>query len=162
MSNVLIGIIGVILFIGLALAGALILGDDFRSSKNETAAAAGIQTIAQIAAAANMRNLKLGAPVPAGAASQLVPRFLKTVPNNPTGGFLPDLHSAASDYNGPAVFSVMEIRNAEACLTINRQLGVADTVPTLNDYPSWNAGCYRQGQARGNNATGTYVGYSRI
>ena len=162
MSNVLIGIIGVILFIGLALAGALILGDDFRSSRADTAAAASIQIISQVAHAASMRNLKLGTPAASGGLAPLVPRFLKSMPTNPTGGFAPDLHSAASDYTGPAVFSVMEIRNADACLAINRQLGVADTVPTLNDYPAWNAGCYRQGQARGYNAAGVLVGFARI
>ena len=162
MSNVLIGIIGVILFIGLALAGALILGDDFRSSTNESKAAASVQILAQIAAAANMRQLKLGAPVNAGLASQLSPRFLKSVPTNPTGGFLPDLHSTTSDYTGPAAYAVMEIRNEGACLAINQQMGVAQTVPMLNDYPAWQAGCYRQGTARGYNQAGTLVGFTRI
>jgi len=36
MSNVLIGIIGVILFIGLALAGALFLGPRFQESTNNS------------------------------------------------------------------------------------------------------------------------------
>ena len=84
MSNVLIGIIGVILFIGLALAGALILGDDFKASRSSTVAAAMISQVDQIAKARQMYTLKLGQPY-TGNAAGLVPRFLKTVPINPSG-----------------------------------------------------------------------------
>ena len=86
MSNVLIGIIGVILFIGLALAGALILGDDFRSASNDTKAATVQTQLKQVADAATMARLKTGRPVMAGqvdAASPLIPRFLKSPPMNP-------------------------------------------------------------------------------
>ena len=85
MSNVLIGIIGVILFIGLALAGALILGDDFRSSSNDTRAAAVAAQIQQVQHAVEMYRLKTGAsgPVQMGRPDWLMPRFLKLVPDNP-------------------------------------------------------------------------------
>ncbi len=162
MSNVLIGIIGVILFIGLALAGTLILGDDFRSSKADSRASAAIQTMTQVANAANMHRVKIGSAPNGGTLGGLVPRFLKSVPINPTGGKAPDMHSASSNYTGAAVFSVMEIADANACKSINQQLGTSDTVPTLNDYPAWQAGCYRQGTARGFNTAGTHVGFVRI
>ena len=162
MSNVLIGIIGVILFIGLALAGALILGDDFRSASHDSKAAASVQTLSQVAAAVNMHNLKRGTSLSGGTLTTLVPRFLKAVPVNPTGGFAPDLHSAASDYTGPAAFAVMEIRNEGACLAINQQMGVAQTVPPLDNYPSWQGGCYRQGAPRGFNVANILVGFVRI
>jgi hypothetical protein len=85
MSNVLIGIIGVILFIGLALAGALILGDDFRSASNSSKAAALASQMKQMVDAAEMRKLKLGvALTPSTDASFLVPRFLKSMPVSPT------------------------------------------------------------------------------
>jgi len=86
MSNVLIGIIGVILFIGLALAGALILGDDFRSSSNETKAARVVQTLQQVSAAANMYRLKTGMPLYESDNASLVPRFLKIYPDSPIMG----------------------------------------------------------------------------
>jgi hypothetical protein len=90
---VLIGIIGVILFIGLALAGALILGDDFTSASASSKAAAMTAQIQQVAAAINMYNLKTGTTMtPAQYASSaqtlLVPRFLKTMPVNVSGGGL--------------------------------------------------------------------------
>lgn len=86
MSNVLIGIIGVILFIGLALAGALILGDDFKSASNSTQAAATISQIQQTVSAIEMWRLKTGQSlVMNGTTAFLTPRFLKTPAVNPTG-----------------------------------------------------------------------------
>ena len=90
MSNVLIGIIGVILFIGLALAGALILGDDFRSSRSSTIAAKVVSDMQQIVAAVNMRNLKTGQTMSAvdyeTNVASMVPRFLKVEPKVPLSG----------------------------------------------------------------------------
>lgn len=91
MSNVLIGIIGVILFIGLALAGALILGDDFRTANADSKAAAIQQQLKQVADATSMARLKTGAPVlvgPVDASSPLIPRFLKAPPVNPVGSII--------------------------------------------------------------------------
>lgn len=85
MSNVLIGIIGIILFIGLALAGALILGDDFRTASNSSQAAALMSQVKQSADAADMFKLKTGSRyVPAIETDFLVPRFLKAPATNPT------------------------------------------------------------------------------
>ncbi len=60
MSNVLIGIIGVILFIGLALAGALFLGPRFQNTSNETEAARYISEGAQISRAFELYGLNEG------------------------------------------------------------------------------------------------------
>ena len=85
MSNVLIGIIGVILFIGLALAGALILGDDFKSASSSTQAAAAASQLQQVRAAAEMWKLKTGqSTILNQDTSFLVPRFLKVRAQNPT------------------------------------------------------------------------------
>jgi hypothetical protein len=85
MSNVLIGIIGVILFIGLALAGALILGDDFRSASSDSQAAALVSQMQQVQNAVDMWKLKTGrSSLPNSDTSFLVPRFLKTTAVNPT------------------------------------------------------------------------------
>lgn len=71
MSNVLIGIIGVILFIGLALAGALILGPDFLVASNQTEATRIVQSLKQMSDAASMRNLKTGTVMTVGDTSTL-------------------------------------------------------------------------------------------
>jgi hypothetical protein len=85
MSNVLIGIIGVILFIGLALAGALILGDDFKSASSSSQGAAIMSQLKQASDAADMYRLKTGrSNVPSTDTAFLVPRFLKTPAVNMT------------------------------------------------------------------------------
>jgi hypothetical protein len=60
MSNVLIGIIGVILFIGLALAGALFLGPRFSNSKTDAEAARYMSEGSQISKAYEMYALNEG------------------------------------------------------------------------------------------------------
>lgn len=60
MSNVLIGIIGVILFIGLALAGALFLGDRFSDTKTESDVASISTAMQQVADAMNLYRLENG------------------------------------------------------------------------------------------------------
>jgi hypothetical protein len=89
-SNVLIGIIGVILFIGLALAGALILGDDFRSANAESKAAATSSLMAQAAQAISMYQLKTGrvliSAYAGDYAAQIGTRFIKSNPVNPVNG----------------------------------------------------------------------------
>jgi hypothetical protein len=90
MSNVLIGIIGVILFIGLALAGALFLGPRFQESTNNSRASAAVQAVSQVASAANMYNVNEGLTAVDGVVTDasLITKggYLKSVPANPTGG----------------------------------------------------------------------------
>ena len=60
MSNVLIGVIGVILFIGLALAGALFLGPRFSNSKTDSEAARLMTAGSQISKAYELYRLQEG------------------------------------------------------------------------------------------------------
>jgi hypothetical protein len=87
MSNVLIGIIGVILFIGLALAGALFLGPRFQSASNDAKAAAMMQAVSQLVHARTLWTLENGQPY-AGNPAGLTPQYLKSVPVNPSGAGL--------------------------------------------------------------------------
>lgn len=134
MSNVLIGIIGVILFIGLALAGALILGDDFRSSKNDSKAAETMQALSQIAAAVTMSNLKTGSlmranPGGIGPTHPLIPRFLKTPPVHPLDtGRLFGLVEATGGANNDFATTVSVVLGTDVtarsvCESIQRQTG---------------------------------------
>jgi type II secretory pathway pseudopilin PulG len=89
MSNVLIGIIGVILFIGLALAGALFLGPRFQESTNNSKASASVQAISQISNAIELYRTQEGSAYPAEnitSTSALVPGYLKAIPTNPMTG----------------------------------------------------------------------------
>lgn len=90
MSNVLIGIIGVILFIGLALAGALILGDDFLTASRSSKISATTAQLKQVVDAVNLYNLKTGSRLMpdqynANEGAILRPRFLSTRPKNVLG-----------------------------------------------------------------------------
>lgn len=135
MSNVLIGIIGVILFIGLALAGALLLGDDFKSANNDTKAASLVQGLVQTASAVSMSNIKTGAPrtpETLSASTTLIPRFLKAAPVNPvtdTVNMILVDSAGASTGTNPAVGAVTLLgttTNSEAkavCESIQRQSG---------------------------------------
>ncbi len=96
MSNVLIGIIGVILFIGLALAGALILGDDFRTARRDSRATALVSQMQQISQSLEMYRLKTGASFPAevqlNTDSRMIPRFMKAPYIEPEGKGWPVLY----------------------------------------------------------------------
>ena len=85
MSNVLIGIIGVILFIGLALAGALFLGQRFQESATTSKASASVAQVRQIVSAIELYQLETGRTMIASEdnASLLLNGYLKSMPANP-------------------------------------------------------------------------------
>lgn len=153
MSNVLIGIIGVILFIGLALAGATFLGPRFQQSTNLSKAAAIITSMTQMTDAARMRKVSTGRSYPAGPADLLVSEgYLKSRPMNPLGdtsSFF-DFRSDAGTYSGSARFAIAGLdRNnsvhVDVCREINRQSRVGDangTPPTLSGSPTFRQGCW--------------------
>ncbi len=154
MSNVLIGIIGVILFIGLALAGALILGDDFKSSNNESKVAATAAQLQQLTAAINMYNIKTGTQLTpnqyrVGAGSVLIPKYLKNSPVNALGGrsiYLLDNNGGSSSEtsNNPAYIAVAQLprsrESEEICKTVSRQFGT-EPHNHYTSMPNSNFGC---------------------
>ncbi len=178
MSNVLIGIIGVILFIGLALAGALFLGPRFQESTNNSKASAAVQAVSQIASAANMANVQNGSATQAGAATTLASSgFLKSVPSNPTaGGTDPVLVSSAGAATGDAGYSVMALgTNAGAiCAAIAKQSGMGtafvttnattgvDTVVPVAALPANPSGCIQASAAIGTLTKDSYYAFARI
>lgn len=81
MSNVLIGIIGVILFIGLALAGALFLGPRFQSATHNSKASAAIQAVKQVTDAADMYRVNEGQTISITGMPDLIGKgYLKSLP----------------------------------------------------------------------------------
>ena len=165
MSNVLIGIIGVILFIGLALAGALILGDDFRSASSASQGAAVMSQLKQTADAADMYRLKTGrANVPATGTAFLVPRFLKAPAVNPTsagtanaGQYMYSVHfdnnfhgydqpepSYAAKYAFAAIGPEGDQKARDTCQSISETVGVAvipDFGTNSDPHPTSDSGC---------------------
>jgi hypothetical protein len=85
MSNVLIGIVGVILFIGLALAGVLFLGSQFTNAGGKSDATAIMAQLQQMTQAVEMYRLRTGRQtINCQTVDFLIPRFLKTMPISPT------------------------------------------------------------------------------
>ncbi len=133
MSNVLIGIIGVILFIGLALAGALILGDDFRSARIDSEAVTNVQRVSQLSNAISMFQTRTGrACCATDWSSDLVPRFIRTLPNDASETYALNWVPTSN----PRRFAYVVLggqRASEVCASIQRQSnGDASTVPTVD------------------------------
>ncbi len=140
MSNVLIGIIGVILFIGLALAGALFLGPRFQQSTANSKAAAIIQSLQQIQSAENLYRLNEGRSIVSGGSGEALLStlraggYLRAKPVNP---FAPDAADADVVYHGgdsnaaqtgsPMVMAFTFLPTGQmahdACFAIERQMG---------------------------------------
>lgn len=157
MSNVLIGIIGVILFIGLALAGALFLGPQFQESTNNSRAAASVQAVSQVASAANMYEVQEGLAVDA-VATLKSSQYLKSIPGNPTGGegvpTLVDTDGEATTFE--SVDMVLGKNAGKVCDAIAKQTGTlaTDTNAAPTARPAGPAGCFT--------AAGVSTAFARI
>ena len=184
MVNVLIGIIGVILFIGLALAGAAFLGPKFTDAMVNSKAMAVSQLTNQVTMALTMHRGDEQVPVVAKTSLvTLVPKgYLKDVPVNPfigEGGYpFRVLYSGAvesPDYYADVVFVSLGggNENMMVCEAINRQgPAKSDDIPQMpvesgTDIRSMlnsTTGCFQvhalgiYGEAN----PGDYVVYSRI
>lgn len=106
MSNVLIGIIGVILFIGLALAGALFLGPRFQEATSASKASSTIQAVQQTTNALRMFELQEGRNLSAA-------NYITNMQTLITAGYL-----TAAPANGV---------NAGGIITVNAQGGGSGT-----------------------------------
>ncbi len=138
MSNVLIGIIGVILFIGLALAGALILGDDFRAANASSKASAVSANLQQIAQAANMHQLKRGVVIPSSTANGITLMLknagaLRTQAVNPYNGldvFATDAGGAHNTGRATHLYTNIGFANDESarrlCIALEESAGAAN------------------------------------
>lgn len=152
MSNVLIGIIGVILFIGLALAGALFLGPQFQESTNNSRASASVQAVSQISSAANMYTVQEGRS-DYTLANLVSGGYLKSIPANPTSseaGFEPTL-----DATNAAITMNLGNNAEKVCVAIAKQTGTLATTGDLAAaMPAAPSGCFEDDD--------NFVAYSRI
>ena len=147
MSNVLIGIIGVILFIGLALAGALFLGPRFQESANNSKAAAIVQHMQQLTSAMNMYEVNEGKPLVAvdynnGVSTMVSSGYVKSILRNPISTeryHAVDATGLGSSLATKYVYS--NIGNSEVavniCKAIERQAGAADSEASTRTSVGW-------------------------
>ena len=134
MSNVLIGIIGVILFIGLALAGALFLGPRFQESRNTSIAAAQVSAMKQLSDAVNMYAVQEGKndlPQNSGTfvAALRTAGYLKADVKDATGKNIDFWYSPTAPGRRHVLIGAQDVKICEA---VNKQAGIA-TMPTGTD-----------------------------
>lgn len=145
MSNVLLGIIGVVLFIGLALAGALYLGQRFQDAANDSRASADVQAITQVTHAIGLYRVAEGTAYdPSGYPANLVPAYLRSEPALPNGNAVT---FRTVEVDGEYVLlatSKLTANARETCGAISRQSLGDPTPPTV---PTGPAGCYTNGAA---------------
>ncbi len=156
MSNVLIGIIGVILFIGLALAGALFLGPRFQESTNNSRASAAVQAVSQVSSAINMYNVQEGRTYGTDTTGEglVTDGYLKSVPSNPTGTGAIALDDASAN---PRYVTMPLGGNAEQiCAAIVKQTQGSAAVPTIGKPGT--AGC----SVDSDTAPTVFTAYSRV
>ncbi len=173
MSNVLIGIIGVILFIGLALAGALFLGPRFQESTNNAKAAAISTAMKQVADATAMYELDTGTQLKALADNMLVPflapGYLKTIPVNPhSGAPIQLIDQSGSNISGNRAVMYYsnigsDVRSKSICRAIKSGAGAKDPEESQDpaksaDWSAWTAGHKRMGCLL-NTGSGNYQAY---
>ena len=150
MSNVLIGIIGVILFIGLALAGALFLGPRFQEATNNSKTAAVTQALQQMSSATNLYGLDNGRPMSTSehdtiAQTLTTAGYLKTPVANPLNGNpIPIvLKSGSRNPVGPGEYlytSLGSDATAKAvCISIERTAGNPAAEASMAPITDWQA-----------------------
>ncbi len=173
MSNVLIGIIGIILFIGLALAGALFLGPRFQESRNNADAAVLSQGAAQVAHSVLMYRTNEGRDVPAGPkpTALVTSGYLKSLPVNPTdpndtGAYYGYLDATGQQAGSPSfiVAGLLGDKMDVICAALAKQVGQTipegEKTPRISSMADINVpvGCYRPTKSVGAMATSnTYV-----
>ena len=188
MSNVLIGIIGVILFIGLALAGALFLGPRFQQTSADAKAAAVMTSIKQVADATEMWKVQEGRTyAPSTDSSFLSPGYLKARVSNPAPGakaektdyfYAVKLDNNMHQYDGAETMYAAKYVTAvlglesdkvakDICQSISRTYGVA-TIPDYHTdgdpHPASPVGCILGYSLRAGETEpyGSWVAYQRI
>jgi type II secretory pathway pseudopilin PulG len=142
-SNVLIGIIGVILFIGLALAGALFLGPRFQEATNSSRASAVVAATADVQRAHQMFVLQEGrkqstSNTRLSTTDFINGRYLKSAPGNPTldGVAGPDTYALGPNNDTTHVLTAVAGSNAKAiCEVIQKQFRTTNADGSINDTP---------------------------
>ncbi|AXK44113.1 hypothetical protein [Erythrobacter aureus] len=143
MSSVLVGIIAVILFIGLAIVSSLYLGGQFNTASAKSQALEMTNKASQLNQATALYWTEQGRPVVARSSvrSLLEKGYLKKVPVNPyidRGGapfrmlFSGDVYSA-NYYADVIIVDMGQDEDAkEVCSAINRQASHSGTIPEID------------------------------
>ena len=179
MSNVLIGIIGVILFIGLALAGASFLGGTVTDGRTQSDAVQIVTSSQQMVGAVRMYRIRTQRNLPNAldnTSTLISAGILRVAPVNPIApANIPFTVDAGGNLgsNRPTyvlMYLGQSERALKACIEIEIQNNRTDriaastmqtTIPFLTRATTSSAGCHRNLGFFGGNggATGDYLAY---
>ena len=165
MSNVLIGIVGVILFIGLVVAAATFFGPVAKDSIGDANAGGVIRVLTATSNAVVIRNREMETVTQGSVDSNvLVPNFLEDTPVNPVSQAPVMMVDATFRPVADARFVVSRMRPSDeaACAYLNMMGGGTRSVPTMSSAPSRKIGCARVGVANGVFAVGEMVAFSAV
>lgn len=183
MSSVLIGIIGITLFVGLALAGALFLGPRFQDAQDNASASAFVAGVSDVASAANsfqIANSYTRGPAMSRPADLMAGGFLKSLPSDPLSrsGYQIEIVDAAGIDEASAAdanawtprFVIWSLGSSkDICSLIERKLGniqaqaeVSDVSKSISSFATKSAGCFRSTGDTATTNPDDYVVYSRI
>ena len=177
MSNVLLGLIGVVLFIGLALAGASFLGKEFDNMTAASQAAAISSNLQQTAHAATMYQTKRGVKFmgnhgPTAVQTLLDAKTLKEMPQNivnpgnpPIGADINGGHDASLPMRLFYIDLGYSDQAREVCRRIERTSGGADAdlvVENLTAFRPRSNSQQRQGCIWDSSYYDRYVAYIMI
>lgn len=182
MSNLLIGIIGVALFIGLAMGAALFIGPQFDEAQTNAQASDTVQAVATVATAISSYRLATGynqGSALSSAQALVDAGFIRDVPMNTAfAGRQPQIVNAAgldsANSGSPSTFSpkyvIMSLgSNQDLCTMIERKVGsitssstVSATARAMEGAVNRQVGCFRISSNGTGVQSGDYVVYSRI
>jgi hypothetical protein len=169
MSNVLIGIVGVILFIGLALAGATFFGPITSDSIAQAKANTIIEALGSTATAVHTRERELEVGTTASASADfLVPDFMSEAPRNAISGSPVALTSSSgSTSSGQARYVVTGLgvnrQAVDVCRFVNAAAGNGDAPGDVSALVAdRSAGCGTRATSIGPYGPGEYVAFQKI
>jgi hypothetical protein len=176
MSNVLIGIIGVILFIGLAIAGTTILGSDFMTASSSVKATAVSAHLQQFAQGTQVLKVRRGVFIPgsigASLGSYLISnKALEEIPVNPMVTGNPYIGADATGSGGSSseirivytdIGAAADRKAHDVCYAIEEQAGntnPATVVDSPTGFPARAAATQRLGCMLDADYNNHYVAY---
>ena len=178
MSSVLIAIIGMALFVGIAIGGAVFLGPQFERSQDSAVAARVLGDLGEVASGTDAARLALGVnggSTIATPAAVSTAGFLRQVPADPTGvgrtyALLDEqgyqfANSPSQATWSPRYAMLSLASDKDLCTTVGRKAGMLASGTVVSDSaasPTGASGCIRFGGSAPDVANGDYVAYVRL
>jgi len=165
MSNVLVGIVGIILFIGLVLASATFFGPVVGESIDDAEAGGVVRVLTATSNAVVIRNREMETITQGSAdSSVLVPNYLDEAPINPVSKEAVMIADGSFRPSSDARFVVsrMGASDQAECAYLNFAAGEARSVPTVNSAPNTRMGCVRLASGNGVFSAGDMIAFMAV